>query len=223
MSHSVHPYDHRLGLISDWQSRWFGPRGAYREYLRSDILIREFLAKRLRELSVDRVEIERGANVYRIIVKSSRPGLVIGRNGEGAAKLKDEVLALLNKHQSQIPKEFKLDVEEVRQPESHAAIAAQLVVDGLEKRLPFKRVLKRAIEKGMANKQVKGVKITVAGRLGGADIARTESLKKGALPLQTPRADIDFARIQALLSYGTIGIKVWIYRGDIFSAEGGSA
>jgi len=223
MSHSVHPYAHRLGLIRDWQSRWFGPRGAYREYLRSDILIREFLAKRLRGLSVDRVEIERGANVYRIIVKTSRPGLVIGRNGEGAAKLKDEVLALLNKHQSQIPKEFKLDVEEVRQPESHAAIAAQLVVEGLEKRLPFKRVLKQAIEKVMANKQVKGVKITVAGRLGGADIARTESLKKGALPLQTLRADIDFARIQALLSYGTIGIKVWIYRGDIFSAEGGSA
>ena len=129
----------------------------------------------------------------------------------------------MNKHQSQIPKEFKLDVEEVRQPESHAAIAAQLVVEGLEKRLPFKRVLKQAIEKVMANKQVKGVKITVAGRLGGADIARTESLKKGALPLQTLRADIDFARIQALLSYGTIGVKVWIYRGDIFSAEGGSA
>src|SRR3989344_2453925 len=130
MSHSVHPYAHRLGLIRDWQSRWFGPRGAYREYLRSDILIREFLAKRLRELSVDRVEIERGANVYRIIVKTSRPGLVIGRNGEGAAKLKDEVLALLNKHQSQIPKEFKLDVEEVRQPESHAAIAAQPDLNG---------------------------------------------------------------------------------------------
>ena len=223
MSHSVHPYAHRLGLIRDWQSRWFGPRGAYREYLRGDILIREFLAKRLRGLSVDRVEIERGANFYRVIIKTSRPGLVIGRNGEGAAKLKDEVLALLRKHRSNIPKEFKLEVEEVRQPESHAAIAAQLVVEGLEKRLPFKRVLKQAIEKVMANKQVKGVKITAAGRLGGADIARTESLKKGSLPLQTLRADIDFARTQALLSYGTIGVKVWIYRGDIFSAESGSA
>ncbi len=228
MSHSVHPYSHRLGLIRDWQSRWFslpgrqdktatGGRGSYQEYLRSDILIREFLEKRLRGMSVDRVELERGPNLYRVIVKTARPGLVIGRSGEGATKVKNEILALLKKHKVALPKEFKLDIEEVRQPESHAAIAAGIVVEGLEKRMPFKRVLKQTIEKVMANKQVQGVKIVVAGRLGGADIARTESLKKGRLPLQTLRADIDFARARALLSYGTIGVKVWIYRGQIFS------
>ncbi|MBI2097913.1 MAG: 30S ribosomal protein S3 [Candidatus Vogelbacteria bacterium] len=217
MSHSVHPYAHRLGLIRDWQSRWFGRRGAYREYLRSDILIREFLEKRLRGLSVDKVEIERGTNFYRVTVKTARPGLVIGRSGEGATKLRNEILALLAKHQLARPKEFKLDIEEVRQPESHAAIAAGLVVEGLEKRLSFKRVLKQAIEKVMANKQVQGVKVVVAGRLGGTDIARTESMKKGRLPLQTLRADIDFARARALLSYGVIGVKVWIYRGEIFT------
>ncbi len=217
MSHSVHPYAHRLGLIRDWQSRWFGRRGVYREYLESDIVIREFLEKRLRGLSVDKVEIERGTNFYQVTVKTARPGLVIGRSGEGAVKLKNEILALLAKRRLSLPKEFKLNIEEVRQPESHAAIAAQLVVEGLEKRLPFKRILKQTIEKVMANKQVQGVKVVVAGRLGGADIARTESMKKGRLPLQTLRADIDFARARALLSYGVIGVKVWIYRGEIFT------
>lgn len=217
MSHSVHPYAHRLGLLRDWQSRWFGVRGAYQNYLRSDILIREFLAKRLRGLSVNRVEIERGVNFYRVVIKTARPGLLIGRNGEGASKLKADLLAFIRKQSLVMPKEFKLDIEEVRQPESHAAIAAQLVVEGLEKRLPFKRVLKQTIDKVMANKQVQGVKIVAAGRLGGADIARTEMVKKGQLPLQTLRADIDFARAGARLSYGMIGVKVWIYRGEIFS------
>lgn len=217
MSHSVHPYSHRLGIIRDWQSRWFGRRGVYRDYLKSDIMIREFLEKRLRGLSVDKVEIERGTNFYRVTVKTARPGLVIGRSGEGAAKLKNEILTLLAKRRLAISKEFKLDIEEVRQPESHAAIAAQLVVEGLEKRFSFKRVLKQTIEKVMANKQVQGVKVVVAGRLGGTDIARTESMKKGRLPLQTLRADIDFARARAQLSYGVIGVKVWIYRGEIFT------
>lgn len=224
MSHSVHPYSHRLGLIRDWRSRWFGlprgkagARGAYQQFLRSDIVIREYLVKRLRGMSVAGVEIERGANVYRVLVKSARPGLIIGRNGEGATKIKNELLKLLASVKLPPPKEFKLDIEEVRQPESHAAIAGQLVVEGLEKRMPFKRVFKQVIEKVMANKQVQGVKVSAAGRLGGADIARTETMKKGRLPLQTLRADIDFARVEAKLSYGVIGVKVWIYRGDIFT------
>ncbi|HEY4476418.1 MAG TPA: 30S ribosomal protein S3 [Candidatus Paceibacterota bacterium] len=230
MSHSVHPYAHRLATIRDWQSRWFGlPRrrtnltrdGAvgprqYQSYLKSDISIREYLEKRLRGFLVDRVEIERGPAVYRIIVKTARPGLIIGRNGEGAIRLKDDLLALLRRIRAPIPKEFKLDIEEVKYPETHAALAAQMVAEGLEKRLPFKRVVKQVVEKAMANKSVLGAKVTVAGRLGGADIARTETVKKGRLPLQTLRADIDFAREKAHLTYGVIGIKVWIYRGDIF-------
>ena len=229
MSHSVHPYAHRLATIRDWQSRWFsrprrraGGRGQYQLYLKADISIREYLEKRLRGFLVNRVEIERGPNVYRVIVKTARPGLIIGRNGEGAVKLKDDLLARLRRIEVPRPKEFKLDIEEVKHPETHAALAAQMVAEGLEKRLPFKRVVKQVIEKAMASKLALGVKVTVAGRLGGADIARTETVKKGRLPLQTLRADIDFAREKAYLAYGVIGIKVWIYRGDIFPAQGGS-
>lgn len=218
MSHSVHPYAHRLATIRDWQSRWFGlPNGQYQQYLKADISIREYLEKRLRGFFVDRIEIERGGTVYRIIVKTARPGLVIGRNGEGAVKLKNDLLTLLRRIKAAIPKDFKLDIEEVKHPETHAALAAQMVAEGLEKRLPFKRVVKQVIEKAMANKLVAGIKVTVAGRLGGSDIARTETVKKGRLPLQTLRADIDFAKEKAYLAYGVIGIKVWIYRGDIFS------
>jgi len=219
MSHSVHPYSHRLGLIRDWQSRWFGVRGSYREFLKTDITIREFLNKKLQSLSVDRVEIERSPNAYRVVVKTSRPGLIIGRQGEGAIRLKDDILALVKKVRLSLPKEFKLDVEEVRYPESRASIVAQMVAEGLDKRMPFRRVLKQTAEKSMANKQVQGVKITISGRLGGTDIARTESIKHGRLPLQTLRADVDFARVTAVLPYGTIGVKVWIYRGEIFPGE----
>ena len=224
MSHSVHPYAHRLATIRDWQSRWFGmphrqagKRGQYQKYLKADILLREYLAKRLRGFFVDRIEIERNGTMYRVMVKTARPGLVIGRNGEGAIKLKDDLLALLRRIKAAIPKEFKLDIEEVKHPETHAALAAQTVAEGLEKRLPFKRVIRQVAEKAMASKLVLGMKVTVAGRLDGADIARTETVKKGRLPLQTLRADIDFAREKAYLTYGVIGIKVWIYRGDIFS------
>ncbi len=223
MSHSVHPYSHRLATIRDWQSRWFGVRGQYQQYLKADITVREYLVKRLRGLYVDRVEIERGGTTYRIIVKTARPGLVIGRNGEGAVKLKNDLLTLLQKAKSPVPKDFKLDIEEVKHPETHAALAAQVIAEGLEKRLPFKRVVKQVVEKAMASKLVLGIKVTVGGRLGGADIARTETIKKGRLPLQTLRADIDFAKEKAYLTYGVIGIKVWIYRGDIFPAQGGSA
>ena len=226
MSHSVHPYAHRLATIRDWQSRWFGrprrqagARGQYQQYLKADISIREYLEKRLRGLFVNRIEIERGGPVYRVMVKTARPGLIIGRNGEGAIKLKDDLLALLRRIKATIPKEFKLDIEEVKHPETHAALAAQMVAEGLEKRLPFKRVIKQTVEKAMASKLVLGAKITVAGRLGGADIARPETVKKGRLPLQTLRADIDFAKEKAYLAYGVIGIKVWIYRGDIFPAK----
>jgi small subunit ribosomal protein S3 len=226
MSHSVHPYSHRLATIRGWQSRWFalprrrpGGPGQYQQYLKADISLREYLEKRLRGFFVDRVEIERGGTVYRIIVKTARPGLIIGRNGEGAVKLKDDLLKLLRGIKADIPKDFKLDIEEVKHPETHAALAAAVVAEGLEKRLPFKRVVKQVIEKAMASKLVLGIKVTVAGRLGGSDIARTETVKKGRLPLQTLRADIDFAKEKAYLAYGVIGIKVWIYRGDIFETQ----
>lgn len=218
MSHVVHPYSHRLGIIKDWKSRWFGARGKYRQYLRADILIREFLGKRLRGFYVSVVEIERSEKTWRIIIKTSRPGMVIGRSGEGSVKLKNEILELLRKSGIKKPEELKIDIEEVRSPDSNASIVGQMVAEGLEKRLPFRRVMKQSIEKVMATKGVMGAKIALSGRLGGADMSRSEEIKKGGIPLQTFRADIDFAREKAHLPYGDIGIKVWIYKGEIFEA-----
>ncbi len=218
MTHVVHPYVHRLGIIRDWKSRWFtaDPK-KYREYLRTDGAVRKFLAKRLRGMYVASIEIERNDKIYRIMVATSRPGLIIGRGGDGAVKLKKEIDMLFRtlKLTGGMP-EIKIDIEEVRSPELSASIVGQMVVEGLEKRMPFRRVMKQTIEKVMANRDVKGVRIISSGRLGGAEMARKEEMKKGRIPLQTMRADIDFARETAVLPYGAIGVKVWIYRGDIF-------
>ncbi len=219
MSHKVHPYGHRLGVIRDWQSRWFATPGKYQEFLKTDVLLREYLEKRLRGMYVDAIEIERGSNACHLILKTSRPGMVIGRSGEGAAKLKNDIVKFVRGIGGTLPKDFRLDIEEVKNPESHARIAAQMIAEGLEKRMPFKRVAKQTMEKVMANRNVKGVRVGLSGRLGGADMGRSENMKKGRLPLQTLRADIDFAREKAYLSYGVIGIKVWIYRGEVFDKE----
>ena len=153
---------------------------------------------------------------FRIVIKTSRPGLIIGRSGEGAAKLKNDVQKQLRKLKLEETPELKIDIEEVRSPESNAAIVGYMIAEGLEKRMPFRRVLKQTVEKVMANRDVKGVRVSIAGRLGEADMARTEQIKKGRIPLQTFRADIDYAREKAYLPYGVLGIKVWIYKGDVF-------
>ncbi|MEK7135999.1 MAG: 30S ribosomal protein S3 [Patescibacteria group bacterium] len=216
MTHSVHPYAHRLGIIRDWKSRWFGARGKYQEYLKTDILLREYFTKRLRGLYVDVVEIERSENVFRVIIKTSRPGMVIGRSGEGATKLKADILKAMKRIGNTIPKEVKVDIEEIKDAEAHAAIVGYMVAEALEKRMPFRRILKQTIEKVMAQRNVQGVKINLSGRLGGAEMGRRETQKAGRIPLQTLRADVDFAREKAYLPYGVIGVKVWIYRGEIF-------
>ena len=220
MSHKVHPYAHRLGILRDWRSRWFGQTGDYQSYLKTDILLREFLQKKLRGYYVDSVDMERNRTTYRITIKTARPGMIIGRQGEGAIKLREAIVKQMTKIKVPVPKDLKIDVEEVRLPETHAAVVAQMVAEGLEKRLPFRRVMKQAIEKVIANRNVLGVRIALSGRLGGAEMGRRESLMKGRLPLQTLRADIDFARAKAYMPY-VIGIKVWIYKGDIFEKDKG--
>ena len=218
MTHVVHPYVQRIGINRDWRSRWFttDPK-QFREYLRVDAMLRKYLSVRLKGMSVDTIEIERDQKSVRIIIKTARPGLVIGRSGEGAVKLKKEIDMMFRKAKLTSKPEIKLDVEEIRSPESSANIVGQMIAEGLEKRLTFRRVMKMTIEKVMANRDVEGVKILLSGRLGGADMARREELKKGRIPLQTLRADIDFARVTARLPYGAIGIKVWIYRGQVFA------
>ena len=218
MTHVAHPYVQRIGVNRDWKSRWFttDPK-KFREYLRSDAEIRRLLTKKLKGMSVDTVEIERNQKDIRIIIKTARPGLIIGRSGEGVVKLKKDIDMLLRTQKLTNKPEIKLDIEEVRSPESSANIVGQMIAEGLEKRLTFRRVMKQSIEKVMANRDVQGVRIILSGRLGGADMARKEELKKGRIPLQTLRADIDFARVTARLPYGAIGIKVWIYRGQVFT------
>jgi small subunit ribosomal protein S3 len=163
------------------------------------------------------IEIERDEKVMRVVISTSRPGMIIGRSGEGAQNLKKEIDMKLRKLKlSEVP-EIKLDIEEIRNPEASAAIVAMMIAEGLEKRMTFRRVMKQTIEKVMANRDVQGVRIILSGRLGGAEMGRTEELKKGRIPLQTLRADIDFAREKAYLPYGVIGVKVWIYKGDIFA------
>jgi small subunit ribosomal protein S3 len=220
MTHTVHPYAHRLGIIRDWKSRWFAKTPLeYRTNVMIDATIRRFLKKRLRGMYVTSVEIERAQGSIRILIKTSRPGLVIGRGGEGSQKVTKEIEALMRTVKGAPKLTVKLDIEEVRSPESQAPVVAYMVAEGLEKRQTFRRVLKQTVEKVMANRDVQGVRIAIAGRLGGAEMSRQEEIKRGRVPLQTIRADIDFAREIAYLPYGVIGVKVWIYRGEIFDRE----
>nr|AGT99845.1 30S ribosomal protein S3 [uncultured organism] len=194
-------------------------KDAYRDTLRRDIIIREFLAKRLRGMYVSDIIIERGAKKFRVVVKTARPGLLVGRGGEGAVKMKDDLNDHLRRKKALSKEEMRLDIEEVRSPEGSAAIVAQMIAEGLEKRLPFRRVMKQTIEKVMANRDVKGIRVVLSGMLGGGSMSRSEAMLKGRVPLQTLRADIDFARERANLPLGVIGIKVWIYKGEIFSEK----
>ena len=217
MSKIVHPYAHRLIILRDWKSRWFADPKKYCDYLKGDVLIREYLEKKLRGMYISTIEIERSQKATRFIIKTSRPGLLIGRSGEGATKLKEDILKKMEKLKLTKSEDFKLEIVEVSNPEADAAIVAYMIAEGLEKRMPYRRVIKQVIEKVMATRGVEGDRILLSGRLGGAEIARSEELKRGSIPLQTFRADIDFKREKAHLPYGDVGIKVWIYRGKIFA------
>lgn len=217
MSKIVHPYAHRLVILRDWKSRWFADPKKYVAYLKGDVLIRQWLEKKLRGMYISTIEIERSRKATRFIIKTSRPGLIIGRNGEGATKLKEDILKKMDNLKLPRPEDFKLEIMEITNPEADAAIVAYMIAEGLEKRMPYRRVIKQIIEKVMQAHGVEGARVVLSGRLGGAEIARTEELKRGSIPLQTFRADIDFKRERATLSYGVVGIKVWIYRGKIFA------
>ncbi|MEA3399248.1 MAG: 30S ribosomal protein S3 [Patescibacteria group bacterium] len=218
MSKIVHPYAHRLVILRDWKSRWFTTKN-YKGLLKGDIVIREYLVKKLRGFYISRIEIERSAKATKVLIHTSRPGMIIGRSGEGVAKLKNDLLKQLNKRGVKVAEEFKLDIIEVQNPDADAAIVALSVAEALEKRLPYRRVLKQAIEKVIAARGVKGARILLGGRLSGAEISRTEQIKRGSIPLQTFRADVDYAREKAHMPYGVIGIKVWIYRGEVFDKK----
>lgn len=215
MSKVVHPYAHRLVILRDWKSRWFADKN-YKNLLEKDVVIREFLDKKLRGFYISRIEIERNVKSTKVMIYTSRPGMIIGRSGEGAVKLKNDLLSTLRKRGVVLSEDLKIDIVEVTNPDADASIVACSIAEGLEKRLPYRRVIKQAIEKVMSANGVKGARIYLGGRLAGAEIARSEQIKRGSIPLQTFRADVDFAREKAHMSYGDIGIKVWIYRGEVF-------
>ena len=224
MTHRVHPYSFRLVQLRPWKSRWFNLK-KFKDYLREDTLVREWLWKKFKKTHIESIDVERSPNTVHFILKTSRPGLIIGRGGDGAEALKREIEKKIRsawKHELKLGKKLekqniKLSILEVSDPDLSAAINAELIVEELEKRLPFRRVLKQSIERMSSRKEILGVKVSLKGRLDGAEMARYEWLKKGRIPLQTIRADIDYAETRAETAYGIIGVKVWLYKGDVFN------
>lgn len=212
MAHRVHPKIFRIKDLTDWNSRWLVKKN-FPQYLEEDFKIREFLRKKLKNCGVEKIEIERFPGKLSVLILSARPGLIIGRGGQGAEEIKKELERKVFKQEK---KELKLEILEVKNPWLSASLASQWIADQIEKRIPYRRVLKQALDKIISQKGVEGARVEVAGRLDGAEIARREWLKKGRLPRQTLRADIDYAQAQAFCTYGVIGVKVWIYKGEKF-------
>ncbi|PJE59840.1 MAG: 30S ribosomal protein S3 [Candidatus Portnoybacteria bacterium CG10_big_fil_rev_8_21_14_0_10_44_7] len=215
MGRKVHPFIFRIGQTTNWKSRWFLQKN-YALFLEQDVRMRDFLEKKLKRAGLDRVEIERSAGKIDVHVFSARPGLIIGRGGSGVEELRKTLQKIVDKKSTAQKQTVKLNIEEVRDVNAKAMVVAGQIVEQIEKRMPFRRVLKQTLEKVAQSKGVLGVKIAVAGRLNGAEIARREWLSKGKIPLQTLRANIDYATATAFTTYGTIGVKVWIYKGEVF-------
>lgn len=213
MGNKVHPTGIRIGITTNWQSRWFGQKKIYREQLRKDIEIREFIVMKWKAAAIASVHIERSANAIRLIIHTARPGVLIGRGGTG---IEDLTRAIKKRFFPGKKIDLKVDVQEVKNPEMNATLVGQQVAEQLEKRIPFRRVLKGMLDQVEANKTVQGVKIEICGRLGGAEMSRREWLSRGKIPLHTLRADIDFACAEARTTYGVIGVKTWIYKGEKF-------
>ena len=220
MTHKVHPKVFRIKEITDWDSRGFYQKN-FPANLEEDFKIREFLGKKLGKIGVAKIEIERFPEKINIVISSARPGMIIGRGGGGVEELKRELEAILKFTTPALgagtrKRELKLEIREIKNPWASASLAGQFIAQQIEKRIHHRRVLKQALDKIMAVKGVEGVRVEVAGRLNGVEIARTNWLKRGKLPRQTIRADIDYAKSRAYCTYGVIGIKVWIYKGEKF-------
>jgi small subunit ribosomal protein S3 len=211
MGQKVHPVGIRLGHIKDWSSRWYGAKLAYAKYLNQDLEIRSYLKKKLEHASVSLIQINRRANSAQITVHTARPGLVIGKKGEDIDHLRLELSKLIGSP-------VQVSVEEIRKPELDAHLVAEGVAQQLEKRIMFRRAMKRAVTNTL-RLGAEGVRIRVSGRLNGAEIARSEWYREGRVPLHTLRADIDYGFAEAKTTYGVIGVKVWIFKGEVFDAS----
>ena len=227
MAHKVHPKSFRIKGTEDWNIRGFYGR-KMPQYLEEDFLIKDFLRKKLIEASVANIQIEHSANKVNVIIETARPGLIIGRGGEGVDNLKKAVEKVIRKNKARkyilinpaagkpASRDIKIEIREIKNPWISASLVAQMAAQQIEKRIPFRQVLKKSIERVMTNREAKGIRMEVSGRLNGIEIARREWLGQGRLPRNTIRAGIDYAQDEAHCTYGKIGIKVWIYTGDKF-------
>lgn len=211
MGQKVHPTGFRLGIVKEHTSVWYADGPAYAEKLLSDLTVRAYLQKRLAQASVSRIEIERPAQTARITVHTARPGIVIGKKGEDVERLRREISKMMG-----VP--VHINIEEIKKPEIDAYLVAHNVAQQLERRVQFRRAMKRVIQNAM-RLGAEGIKVRVAGRLGGAEIARSESYHEGRVPLHTLRADIDYATAEAATTYGILGVKVWISKGEVIGAR----
>lgn len=216
MGQKVHPKGFRLGIIKDWDSRWFADDKDFSKYVLEDYKIRRHIKEKLYSAGISRIEIERAAKRIKVIIHTAKPGIVIGRAGSGVEALRKELEKITG------GKAISLDIKEIKVPELDAQLVAENIAAQLEKRVSFRKAMKQAMARALKS-GAKGIKTMVSGRLGGADIARTEWYKEGRIPLQTLRADIDYGFAEAHTTYGRIGVKTWIYKGDVLPQKGAAA
>lgn len=214
MGQKVNPIGIRLGITRDWSSRWYADQRTFPHYIAMDYKIREFLKKKLKEASVSKILIERPARKAHITIHTARPGVVIGKKGEDIEGLRTQVAQLLKMPVNDV----RINIAEIRKPELDAKLVAEGIAQQLERRVMFRRAMKRSVQNTMRLGAL-GIKVQVAGRLNGGEIARTEWTREGRVPLHTFRADIDYALAEAMTTYGVIGVKVWIFRGEVFDRQ----
>jgi small subunit ribosomal protein S3 len=211
MGQKVHPTGIRLGIVKDWASKWYADSRTFPEYVRGDHELRTFIKNKLKDASVSRISIERPANKANITIHTARPGIVIGKKGEDIEKLRAEVAQMIGMRITDV----RININEVRKPELDAQLVAEGIAQQLERRVMFRRAMKRAVTNTM-RVGAEGIKVKVGGRLNGAEIARSEWYREGRVPLHTLRADIDYGLAEARTTYGVIGVKVWIFKGEVF-------
>lgn len=211
MGQKVHPTGIRLGIVKDWASKWYADSKTFPEYISSDHKVREYVKQKLKDASVSRIAIERPAKKLNITIFTARPGIVIGKKGEDIEKLRAEVSSLIGMNVNDV----RININEVRKPEMDAQLVAEGIAQQLERRVMFRRAMKRAVTNTM-RVGAEGIKVKVGGRLNGAEIARSEWYREGRVPLHTLRADIDYGFAEARTTYGIIGVKVWIFKGEVF-------
>lgn len=214
MGQKVHPTGFRLGIATDWTSKWYANTAEFADFLEEDMKIRDYLRNKLAQAGVSRIQISRPAKAISVTIHSARPGIIIGKKGEDIEKLRIEVASLVSVHINNV----KINIEEIRKPELDAQLVAEGIASQLERRVMFRRAMRRSVTSAMRI-GAEGIKINVSGRLNGAEIARNEWYREGRVPLHTLRADVDYGFAEALTTYGILGVKVWIYKGEVFDLE----